>query len=496
MNLVSECWIPVINDSGKRKIISLEQALTSAHRIRYVAGSTPLETVAILRLLLAILYRAIQPTTEQQSHRLLRQGQFPGRAIQKYLTRWQSRLNLFDREFPFFQWAHPPENLKPRNANRLFLHFGSGIRGTLHSHTHDNSVVELTPAQATRAVLTTQYFSVAGGNSGRPGRNFTHTLPLRQANLIIHGRSLFETLWLMLFPVESISALAPFFDGAKPAENDMPVWERDHPEEPPRSAPQGVSDSLTYPSRLIQLQSDADGVVRSVIFSQSLSCSVNVPTFDPMVAHRAVTNAHTKQTNVYQIKMPGGFLSEFSMLHPEGIPGNPIWPVFRRWLDVTRRGILDPTQPIFNAIGVETNSRHAADLIQSYNHFLPMPVAVFLNQQQFDVTQKIIEYVQQQQETGISAIYSGMKTLHPSRRSTFAPAIECFRNNVSAWLSAQLPTLISAPDAIDIDTAIGQTFRRCVALFPPEVRAIAHHRYRQFCKKNAIDNEVDDADNG
>ena len=87
MNLVSDPWLPVINGAGQRRATSLEQTLLSAHRIRGIAGATPLETVAILRLLLAVLYRAAQPDTERAAVRMLKRRQFPARDISRYLAK-------------------------------------------------------------------------------------------------------------------------------------------------------------------------------------------------------------------------------------------------------------------------------------------------------------------------------------------------------------------------------------------------------------------------
>ena len=393
---------------------------------------------------------------------------------------------MFAPDFPFFQWAHPPDNLKPRNANRLFVYFGSGIRGTLHSHVHDKSVIQLTPSQAARALLLVQSFSIAGGNSGRPGKNYRHTPALRQTNFIIHGQSLFETLWLMLFPVESMSELEPFFDSAVQADTDCPVWERDHPENPSRTAPEGVIDSLTYPARLIRLIPNGDGTVAHTIFSQGLLSDNNVPLFDPMAAVRAVKHPKIEQPTISHIKMPNGFLSEFSMFEPESTTTHSVWPVYRRWLNTVKQGHIDPRYSIFNAVGVKTGvkSVKAAEILKIYNHFLPLPGTVFLERTLFQFTQSAIEYFQLRQEFGTRAIKTGLKTLYASKRPLFAPAIECFHQNVAVWMSTRLPALIMQQfDPTEIDTVFRQIFRQCITNFPTAARAIAVDRYRYLCKQ-------------
>lgn len=496
MNVVSDGWIPTISNTGEQHVLSLKQVLLSAHRIRGIAGATPLETVAILRLLLAVLYRAVQPNTERTAVRMLKRGQFPARAISRYLAKWEHRFNLFDPDFPFFQWAHPPDNLKPRNVNRLFLYFGSGIRGTLHSHIHDKSVIQLTPSQAVRALLLAQVFSIAGGNSGRPGRNYRHTPALRRTNFIIHGRSLFETLWLMLFPVESMPDLEPFFECATSSAADCPVWERDHPENPLRTAPEGVMDSLTYPARLIRLVPNGDGAVTQTIFSQGLLSNNNVPLFDPMAAVRVIKHPKTQQTTVSHLKLPDGFLAEFSMFEPEfTATAHPVWPVFRRWLTTAKQRHIDPRYSIFNTVGVKTGSQpvKAAEILKIYNHFLPLPGTVFLERALFQSTQTVVEYVQLRQEFGTRAIKTGLKTLHASKRALFAPAIESFHQNLAVWMSTRLPALIMQQfNPTEIDTVFRQIFRQCIANFPTEARAIAADRYYYLCKNFSTEGEPDE----
>ena len=54
-NLVEENWIPVLYANGRFKRVGIRTALTEAGRIRQVAGSNPMDNVALLRFLLAVL---------------------------------------------------------------------------------------------------------------------------------------------------------------------------------------------------------------------------------------------------------------------------------------------------------------------------------------------------------------------------------------------------------------------------------------------------------
>jgi len=55
-NLLEERWIPVLWTNAKPGRVGIREALTQAGRIRQVAASNPMDRVAILRFLLAVLY--------------------------------------------------------------------------------------------------------------------------------------------------------------------------------------------------------------------------------------------------------------------------------------------------------------------------------------------------------------------------------------------------------------------------------------------------------
>jgi CRISPR system Cascade subunit CasA len=55
-NLLDEDWIPVLYRDGRWERIGIRKALKDAARIRQLAASNPMDRVAILRFLLALLY--------------------------------------------------------------------------------------------------------------------------------------------------------------------------------------------------------------------------------------------------------------------------------------------------------------------------------------------------------------------------------------------------------------------------------------------------------
>ena len=55
-NLLDKEWIPVFYRDGTVKRVGIRRALEQAHRIRQIAASNPMDRLAILRFLLALLY--------------------------------------------------------------------------------------------------------------------------------------------------------------------------------------------------------------------------------------------------------------------------------------------------------------------------------------------------------------------------------------------------------------------------------------------------------
>ena len=103
-NLVEQAWIPCLMlDRGQPKEISLQDALTRAHEVREVFDNSPLVTVALHRLLLAVLHRNFGPRDFNTWKALWQRGRWDGEAITQYLQKWKHRFDLFNEERPFYQ---------------------------------------------------------------------------------------------------------------------------------------------------------------------------------------------------------------------------------------------------------------------------------------------------------------------------------------------------------------------------------------------------------
>ena len=117
-NLIDEPWLPVIDMEMQSKRVSLREAMMHARDYKVVDGETELQTVALLRMLLAlsitILYRYDENGNEsdltekialKRWENIYRAGAFPSRALEHYFYKWHDRFWLFDDKYPFYQVA-------------------------------------------------------------------------------------------------------------------------------------------------------------------------------------------------------------------------------------------------------------------------------------------------------------------------------------------------------------------------------------------------------
>ncbi len=244
-NLVDEPWIPGIASDGSRQRASLRDVLCNAHAIREIHDPSPLVTVALHRLLLAILHRVFGPKSSADWKLLWQRGQWDATALELYLTTWKHRFDLFDTWRPFGQVPRMAEaGVRPIAA--LLLEAASGNNATLFDHGKVEGVEAIPAGRAACYLLAYQAFAIGLGNS-RPFDLKDGPLT-RGLNVLAYGDNLFETTALNL----TSEAFWPAFQESA---DDAPFWERDSLPEPDERGtfPLGRTDYLTWLSRRIHL---------------------------------------------------------------------------------------------------------------------------------------------------------------------------------------------------------------------------------------------------
>ncbi len=285
-NLIDKAWIPCTGLDGKQSETGIRDTLLNAHELREICDDSPLVTVAIHRLLFAILYRVHNgPKDFAEWRRLYYRRKFDRCMVSDCLKKWRDRFDLFADKYPFFQMGGL-ETTRAVSVNRLATECASGNNATLFDHCCDQEEVAWPPAQAARRLLACQSFALGFGKSGNAKINgkedalpySADAIALRGMNIWMQGPTLFDTLMINLAPAEDKS---------------LPPWELTDPhqyrdrlrgKERRVATSFGVVDRLTWQSRLVRLIPNGATASR-MFFTQGRSADKSGG--DPMKVYRA-----------------------------------------------------------------------------------------------------------------------------------------------------------------------------------------------------------------
>ncbi|MBI1763613.1 MAG: type I-E CRISPR-associated protein Cse1/CasA [Acidobacteria bacterium] len=257
-------WIPCRMAQGhgaRLKFFGLAKLFAQASQIREIIGDSPPVTIALYRLLLAIVHRSLGPLSYQRDWLRYRndEGLFQ-ESIRAYLNRKEpveiaKRFDLFGPDYPFYQSSNTiavRENLDQDFWGKLVLQDpGSAL---LFEHVAASQPSTLTEAQAARWLLALQAFDTGGTKTAEIDKEMAGPAPLLLAATgIVKGRNLFETLMLNLCWRDQ-----PFFTAYRQGGNDLPAWEREDALASAVREPVGYLDLLTWQSRRIKLVPERD----------------------------------------------------------------------------------------------------------------------------------------------------------------------------------------------------------------------------------------------
>ena len=249
-SLWAEPWVPVQTLDGSVRKVSLAGALTEAHHLRAIMDPSPLITVALHRLLLALVYRTHRLRNASDWEALWRAGQFDAGAVAAYGTGREEQFDLLHPTRPFYQVPFMKgEKVHPVAA--LALEAASGNNPALFDHGRVEGATELPLDRAACYLLAHQAFAVGGGVS-KPFNRMD--APLTKGFVVeVVGRNLFETLALNVMTQQYWDRITPVIG------EDRPFWEEENPPEPVKEGTvvKGPLHYLTWQSRQIHLVVDA-----------------------------------------------------------------------------------------------------------------------------------------------------------------------------------------------------------------------------------------------
>lgn len=267
-SLLDAPWLRVLDREGTVREVGLLEAFEKAHELRRLLGNTASEEAALLRLLTAILYRALPapgPSEErsEQWNRWWTAATLPIAQINDYLEKHRDRFDLFGVT-PFMQVA----DLDAGKTSGLVKLIPDAPDGEPYFTVRSGpALTALSFAEAARFLVHSQAFDPSGiktgahgdgrvkGGRGYPiGTGWSGSCGL----LLAQGVTLKDTLLLNL--VLSIPS----------KKGDHPVWEvargpitaqaAGDMSPPQPTDPRGPADLLTWPARRIRLFTEDDQV--------------------------------------------------------------------------------------------------------------------------------------------------------------------------------------------------------------------------------------------
>ena len=267
-NLLDEPWIRVINNKCEVREVSLRWALLNAHHYSGLKGELPTQDVAILRILLAVLYRVflqvdpdgtdipIQDIDQafERWESLWDYGRIPEEPVNSYLDQWHERFWLFHTEYPFFQVPAAENGTK---------YTGAKLNGEL---SESSNKLKLFPVKTGESRETLSYPEAArwliylnayddtsskpkGKNLPSPGAGWLGKLGL----IYPEGNNLFETLMMNLVMI---------CDNVVQNEQ-KPIWENDFITDAERTVkivPTNLAELYTVQFRRVLLERNEQGV--------------------------------------------------------------------------------------------------------------------------------------------------------------------------------------------------------------------------------------------
>ncbi|MDR6868435.1 CRISPR system Cascade subunit CasA [Microbacterium resistens] len=312
-NLARDPWIPVRRVEGGGDVVSIRDALVRAHEYTRVSGDTEWQSLAILRLLLAVVYHLdADPLGMWMARRI------HARSVTAYLDQWADRFELADPDAPFMQIPGLTGRVKPPSE----LIPDSSLYPTLDA--------SLTLEEAARWLVSAHAYHPAGIKSAASGDPRTSKgksypvigAPLDRVLLRVEGATLAETLLLNRVP--------------DPA--GMPAWEHPPSEEHLPRLATGITDVLTWQSRRIRLHIQ-DGAATGAIVSNGHTADDGVR--DPMNAWR--TPGKTGRGPVKPLRSPWPAWR----LLPRILPGGTTtWPIAAHIAALTTSRAIDPATSV------------------------------------------------------------------------------------------------------------------------------------------------------
>ena len=238
-NLLEEKWIPVLYVDGKTDRVGICQALTEAGKIRQIAASNPMDSVALLRFLLAVLMWCKEDAKPSLAALDEKSAGIPKNWLAK-LNANEAAFDLFDEGRPFMQDRTVQEE-NTNAATELIHDLPSGSALNHFRHTRDK-VDGLCPACCVLGLVRWPCYATAGTKGA--GKSMTAS---PNGNTPAYAFPVCNTL---------LQCLGASVKRLTASPNDTPIWLSNG-----RPGELGPLSGLTWRSRsvLLSMPTENDG---------------------------------------------------------------------------------------------------------------------------------------------------------------------------------------------------------------------------------------------
>lgn len=288
--------------------ISIRDVFAGTHQVQGIRGESHAQDYAVLRVLLAIFWRAHHKDVAVKAREVFSADDWlldtlaaaaagsADEAVLDYLDQHAGRFDLLHPEAPFMQVADLRTAKDTTFPVSRIIPEAEGDYFTMRSAEGREA---LSFAEAARWLIYTQAYDYSGIKSGavgddrvKGGRGYpigTGWTGMTGGTTVV-GKTLRETLVLNT----TVDALAP--------ESDLPVWERqpDTAAEREVAVPRGAADLATWQSRRIRLFFDEKRVHAVLVSNGDRIPDAGANVFgDPMTPYRYSSNKSKKNNLVY-----------------------------------------------------------------------------------------------------------------------------------------------------------------------------------------------------
>ena len=313
-NLLDEPWIPVRLIDGTITDVGLLELLRRTTDIADLACELPTQSIAIQRLILAIMYRVATPRDTRDWVRQWDEGA-PTEQMIEYLERWRDRFYLFGGRFPFMQVADlRTAKDAVSGLEKLIADVPNGEQ--FFTTRHGRALACIPASEAARWLVHAQAYDPSGIRSGAVGDSQVKGgkgYPIGPAwcghlGLVwLKGKDLDETLVLNLIPATT----AELRGVDSSTDWGACSWEDPEPETSVRGDyslldPAGTPKELSIPrlltwhSRRIRLVGDSSGVTGVVLAQGDKLAPQEMRLYEPQSLWRYSTPQSKKfKTDVY-----------------------------------------------------------------------------------------------------------------------------------------------------------------------------------------------------